>query len=203
LRLKAEHSYHFGVEGFLRRRIGFIDGVVFSGGEPTIHAELPEFIAHVKHMGFEIALHTNGCFPDMIETLIAQKLVNYFAVDVKAPFQEYSLVSAIGSGEGVRESLSLIARSGVPFEVRTTYHPQLFCEAKLFHMVENLEKSGVRKFVLQKVKHGNILDPSLEFLDWLKMERRTIKAFERFFKDFEIRSDHTLQADSQSGYIVF
>ena len=77
---------------FLKTRVGKLDGVVITGGEPTLHKNLPDFIAKIKGLGFCVKLDTNGTNPEMLKRLLDEKLIDYVAMDIKAPIQKYAQV---------------------------------------------------------------------------------------------------------------
>ncbi len=109
---------------FLRTRVGELDGVCVTGGEPTLHGDLGLFIEKIKRLGFLVKLDTNGSNLEMVRQLLAAKLVDYFAIDVKTAFHKYHLVAAPASAEErTLESIRLIIESGVPLELRTTVAP--------------------------------------------------------------------------------
>ncbi|MBR4355786.1 MAG: anaerobic ribonucleoside-triphosphate reductase activating protein, partial [Elusimicrobiaceae bacterium] len=83
------------IMSFLQRRQGTLEGVVVSGGEPTLHDDLPAFMASVKALGYALKLDTNGSRPDMIQELIDKKLVDYIAMDLKAPLEKYALITGV------------------------------------------------------------------------------------------------------------
>ncbi len=114
------------VFGFLERRRGLLDGVVISGGEPTIHADLAAFIRRIKELGFAVKLDTNGGNPTMVKHLLHQQLLDYVALDVKATEEAYQNVcGANARWEAVQNTLSLLKASLLPFEVRTTVYPTM------------------------------------------------------------------------------
>jgi pyruvate formate lyase activating enzyme len=105
----------------LERRRGLLDGLVVTGGEPTLQGDLAEFLGRVKGMGFAVKLDTNGSRPSVIRRLLAEGRLDYIAMDVKAPAESYDRLSGVSTPiEAVRESIGLIARSGVAHEFRTT-----------------------------------------------------------------------------------
>ena len=73
---------------YLQNRKNWLDGIVITGGEPIIHADLPEFMAAIKKIGFQIKLDTNGTNPSILKELIKNKLVNYVAMDIKTVLEE-------------------------------------------------------------------------------------------------------------------
>lgn len=127
---------------FLGERRGLLDGVVFSGGEPTLQTRLPEAIAAVRALGFRVGLHTAGPYPERLAKVLP--LVDWVGFDVKAPFADYQRVTGVaGSGLRARESLITLVQSGVVFDARTTVHPLLLGEADLARLDGDLDALGV------------------------------------------------------------
>ncbi|MDL2235224.1 anaerobic ribonucleoside-triphosphate reductase activating protein [Christensenellaceae bacterium OttesenSCG-928-L17] len=111
---------------FLSNRIGKLDGVVVSGGEPTRQKGLAEFLHAVRDMGFVTKLDTNGQHPDVVEALLAKNLLDYVAVDLKAENADYAWVC--GKENGLRQALTtieILRLHGVAYEGRTTLYPGL------------------------------------------------------------------------------
>ncbi len=132
----------------LERRRGLLDGVVFSGGEPTLQAGLKDAMEAVRERGYRVGLHTAGPYPERLAAVLPW--VDWVGFDVKAPFAAYSSVTGLpGSGEKARESLGLLLASGVAYEVRTTFHPALLDEAALEALMEELRSLGVARYALQ------------------------------------------------------
>lgn len=130
------------VLALLEKRRGLLDGVVFSGGEPTLQRALPEAAAAVRALGFRVGLHTAGPYPERLARLLP--LVDWVGFDVKAPFSAYEKITGVsGSGGRARQSLVALVRSGVAFEVRTTVHPLLLGEADLASLDADLAALGV------------------------------------------------------------
>lgn len=100
---------------FLKRRRGLLDGVVLSGGEPLIQPGVPEFLQKVRALGFSIKLDTNGCYPDALEALLAQGLVDYAAMDVKNTLEKYAQTVGIPDFDPtvIARSAAVLAQSGV------------------------------------------------------------------------------------------
>ncbi|MCD6361322.1 MAG: anaerobic ribonucleoside-triphosphate reductase activating protein [Armatimonadetes bacterium] len=137
----------------LRRRQGFLDAVVFSGGEPTMQSALPDALAEVAELGFQVALHTNGFDPPALERVLAGGNVHYVAMDVKAPFERYEDITTIpASGRGPQESVDVVIASGVPHEFRTTYHPALLTPAELRDIAVGLSERGAQAYFIQKFR---------------------------------------------------
>ena len=145
---------------FLRTRVGLLDGVVFSGGEPTVQAGLADGIREARALGFRIALHTGGPVPARMSELLS--LLDWVGFDFKAPFAEYERVTRVaGSGASARESLVAVLASGVAHEVRTTVHPALLDDAALLRMADELAEMGVARWVLQPFRVEGCADATL------------------------------------------
>ncbi|HPJ26374.1 MAG TPA: anaerobic ribonucleoside-triphosphate reductase activating protein [Synergistaceae bacterium] len=146
---------------FLESRKNILDGVCITGGEPLLQKDLPEFLRKVREMGFLIKLDTNGSFPERLEAILQENLVEYLAMDVKTSPENYDRLSGFpGSREKVAASLEILRKGKVSFECRTTLVPR-------FHSPEILEDlgqwvRGVPLWVLQRFRPGKTLDPSLE-----------------------------------------
>lgn len=106
---------------FLEKRRNLLEGVVISGGEPTIQEDLTDFLTKIKAKGFDVKLDTNGSQPHVLMTLIAEGLVNFIAMDIKAPPEKYSkMTGGWDDFEAIQESVALIKNSGIEHEFRTT-----------------------------------------------------------------------------------
>ncbi|MFA7087758.1 MAG: anaerobic ribonucleoside-triphosphate reductase activating protein [Patescibacteria group bacterium] len=136
---------------FLENRIGRLDGVVITGGEPTLHHDLPDFIKKIKSLGYLVKLDSNGTNPDMLEKLINEKLIDYIAMDLKAPLEKYeSVVGAAVNCNNIKKSVKIIMNSGLPYEFRTTVVPGLLIEDDFVDMGKIIK--GAKKWYLQKFK---------------------------------------------------
>ena len=125
---------------FLKRRQGTLEGVVVSGGEPTLHDDLPRFLADIKALGYKTKLDTNGSRPEMLEKLLTQKLVDFVAMDLKAPFEKYSLITGVDTNAAViKQSMNLLQKSGVAYEFRTTYDKEVLNDADIAVLTNMVE----------------------------------------------------------------
>ena len=114
---------------FLKRRQGTLEGVVITGGEPTLHEEILDFTAKIKQMGFAIKWDTNGTRPEMLREAYQRKLLDYVAMDLKAPLEKYSAITGVDfNPEIIKESMKLIKESGVPYQFRTTYDKEVLTD---------------------------------------------------------------------------
>ena len=173
---------------FLTARKGHLDGIVFSGGEPTVHERLPVWMKAVKDMGFEIGLHTGGMVPGRLEEILP--LCNWVGMDIKAPFSLYEKVTQIkGSGELARQSAALVLASGVAYEFRTTVHPELLSEKDILEMARELVSMGCKNYVLQIFRADHCPDKELRESDVPVADisanlRQTLKSL---FPSFHVR----------------
>lgn len=141
------------LQRFLTSRRGFLDGVVFSGGEPVLQSGLVDAIAEIKAMGFKVAIHTAGANPQRLRQLLSKSGLDWIGLDVKATFANYAQVTRIkGSGEKLQESLALVLASGIDYEVRTTVDPNIFTKNSLLELAETLAELGVTHYALQECR---------------------------------------------------
>lgn len=145
---------------FLRRRVGILEGVAITGGEPTLQPGLRDFILRVREFGFRIKLDTNGYRPDVLKALVEEGLIDYVAMDIKTCKERYSEVAGIPSVNIalIEESVDFLKSGSVPYEFRTTVVKEL-------HSAEDFQKigpwlSGATEYFLQDYKDsGNVLNP--------------------------------------------
>lgn len=141
---------------FLVVRFGRLEGVVITGGEPTLHHDLPEFIARIKAIGYKVKLDTNGTNPKMLKELLAKELVDYIAMDIKAPMEDYEkAVNVKIDFKKLRESVKIIMSCGLPYEFRTTVVPGIL-DKDDFHKIGN-DIKGASKWYLQNFKSDTAL----------------------------------------------
>ncbi len=161
---------------FLQTRIGKLDGVVISGGEPTIQAGLYDFIEEIKKMGFLVKLDTNGTNPQVVERLINDNLLDYIAMDIKAPLEKYSQITGtyslaplgrgrrgVGLHYNIQKSISIIMQSNVDYEFRTTVlKSQLSFDdfEKIGQMIYGAKRYYLQKFVPSEILNKKLLSES-------------------------------------------
>ncbi len=142
---------------FLQSRRELLDGVVITGGEPTIQNDLIEFIGKIKAMSFLVKLDTSGISPDVLELIIKKGLVDYIAMDIKAPLEKYATVTNTNADiEKIRRSISIIKTSGVDYEFRTTMARSLTSPDDIIGIAKSI--SGSKKYVLQRFAKSDTLD---------------------------------------------
>lgn len=133
------------VEAFLQKRKGLLDGVVLSGGEASLYPGILDFAMKVKNFGYAIKLDTNGTRPDIIKEMINIRLVDYIALDYKAPESSYRSVTVSSLFKKFDETLTLLCRQDkVPFEVRTTVHSDLLDEQSVDEIIRDLSRRGYK-----------------------------------------------------------
>ena len=133
---------------FLEGRKGKLQGVVITGGEPTIFPDLPEFLKKIKRIGFQIKLDTNGSNPEMLELLIKESLIDYLAMDIKAPLEKYPEITNFQINKDILiKSIEIITSSGIPYEFRTTVIKDLLNQIDILK-ISNLIK-GSKRYALQ------------------------------------------------------
>lgn len=142
---------------FLENRKGKLESVTISGGEPTIQKDLVNFAKRVKKMGYHIKLDTNGSIPEVVKILADNELVDYWAMDIKAPLSLYSLVSGCDiDDKAIIESMNYIRKSNKEYEFRTTYFNQILNWNDILE-IQPLLKPGER-YYLQQCNYEDTLD---------------------------------------------
>jgi len=147
----------------LRSLREWIDGVCVTGGEPTLHSDLPQLIQEVKRQGFLIKLDTNGSNPKMLEDLIKWRSIDFVSMDVKAPLDPFHYRRATGTCidlQPILRSIEILKTSRVNYEFRMTVVPGLHQEEDIKRLGNQL-RAG-RRLVLQNFNPENPLDPSLK-----------------------------------------
>jgi len=164
---------------FLKTRIGKLDGVVITGGEPTIQSGLYDFIKEIKNLGFAVKLDTNGTNPTILEKLINDNLLDYIAMDIKAPLEKYSEITGTKvNPENILKSIGLIINSLVDYEFRTTViKTQLSFDD--FDKIGQLISSA-KRYYLQKFVSSNIYDKNL-----MTLKTYTSEEFKEICKNLE------------------
>lgn len=168
--------------GFLKSRRGKLEGVVISGGEPALQQGLCEFLSRIKELGFAIKLDTSGILPDVISDLLAKKLLDYIAMDIKAPFSRYEKVTAQGADIGaIRKSIEILKSAAPDYEFRSTLVPSLHSLEDVEEMAKMIE--GAKRYVLQNFQPKVTLDPALKqknfSLEQMELYRQTAAKYTR------------------------
>jgi len=148
------------VLSFLKKRVGLLDGVAVTGGEPLMHKALPGFLRRVRDMGYSIKLDTNGSFPDRLEEILGLGLVDRVAMDIKNSPAMYAKTVGLESLDlkPLERSIELLVGGGIDYEFRTTVVKGLHTEESLLEAAEWIK--GAKEYYLQQYKDsGNVLRP--------------------------------------------
>lgn len=143
---------------FLQSRTQKLDAVVVTGGEPTLQEDLQPFLEKIRKMGFLIKLDTNGSNPDVLKDLLSANLVDYIAMDIKAPLEKYSEVAKVPIDKtDIEKSIELIKQSTVDHEFRTTIARNILSKEDVVNIAKMLQ--GEKLYILQRCVPTKILDP--------------------------------------------
>jgi len=174
---------------FLEKRRGLLEGLVITGGEPLMQEDIMTFAEKVKKLGYPIKIDTNGMYPEKLKELIDKKLVDYIAMDVKAPKNKYNqLVGTKADISTIEKSIEIIKNDVPDYEFRTTFVPGLLKKEDIIEIAKWLE--GAKRFYLQQFrsdipllssKFENVASYSKEYLV------ETLEAVKPFFKNCYLR----------------
>jgi len=146
---------------FLKKRKGLLEGVVICGGEPTINKDLPQFIRKIKKLGYLVKLDTNGSNSKMLKELIDKKLIDYVAMDAKAPKEKYiKMVGKKINVENIEKSIKILKENKVDNEFRTTVVPTLLDKNDILKIAHWIKPA--KKYFLQNFRPEKTIDPSFE-----------------------------------------
>lgn len=171
---------------FLKRRRNQLEGVVVSGGEPTIWDDLPDVLARLRELGYAVKLDTNGTRPEVLRHILRAELVDYIAMDVKAPLDTYNqLAGKPVPTAPLRESIWLLKQSGIACEFRTTVIPGLHTTKEIKQIAEAVRGASV--YAVQEFSPANAWRPDLR-----KRSAFPLEALEELRPYIEKRVEHYL-----------
>lgn len=148
------------IKSFLLNRVGLLEAVVFSGGEPTLQKNLLYVVQVVKDLGFKVGLHTAGPYPARLKELLT--LIDWVGMDIKAPFEDYAHITGISnSGSRALQSARLILESNVKYEFRTTVHPKLLTQKQIRQLKETLFNMGAFEHKIQEFRNIGCINQEL------------------------------------------
>jgi len=137
---------------FLKKRKGLLEGLVISGGEPLLQKDITEFITKIKKLGYKVKIDTNGMYPEKLKELVDKKLIDYIAMDVKAPKNKYDTLSGVKTDiKKIEKSIQIIQNSNLDYEFKTTFTPNLLTKEDIISISKWLE--GSKKYFLQQFKN--------------------------------------------------
>jgi len=139
------------IVSYLKKRKNMLEGLVITGGEPLIQDDILDFCQKIKELGYLIKIDTNGMFPKKLKELIDRNLVDYIAMDVKAPLEKYEKMTGVRiDKEKIKHSIEIIKTSNIDYEFRTTFVPKLLEKKDIVDIAKLL--NGAKKFFLQQFK---------------------------------------------------
>jgi pyruvate formate lyase activating enzyme len=174
---------------FLSKRRGMLEGVVVSGGEPFLQDQLLDFLKKIKTMGYLVKVDTNGAYPQPLEELLDTRMVDYIAMDVKAPKNKYNILTGVSVDlSKIETSIDLIRTRAPAYEFRTTFVPSLLTKEDIIDIAQWLE--GAKTYYLQQFKPmtpliSSPLETAAPYAKEYFLE--TLKAIQPFFKNCHIR----------------
>lgn len=174
---------------FLSKRKALLEGVVISGGEPLLHDDLIDFIKRIKDLRLLVKIDTNGAFPERLSELLEQQLVDYIAMDVKAPKKKYPELTGVDIDlSNIEASIDLLKTKAPAYEFKTTFIPGLLTKEDIIEIAQWLK--GADTYFLQQFKIKTpLLSPTLETIVPYPREYlfETLKEIQPFFKRCKVR----------------
>jgi pyruvate formate lyase activating enzyme len=174
---------------FLEKRKKLLDGFVISGGEPFLQKDLKDFCKKVKKMGYKIKIDTNGTYPDKLKELIDEKLVDYIAMDIKAPKKKYDKLSGVKTDiKKIEKSIEIIKNSKIDYEFKTTFIPEFLVKKDILEIAKWLE--GSKRYYLQQFKSdAPLISSKLQNAEPYSEEEliETLNDIKPYFKNCEVR----------------
>jgi len=173
---------------FLDSKKKMLDGVVITGGEPTVSPGLYDFVKKIKSKGFAVKLDTNGTRPEILKKFLDENIVDYVAMDIKAPDKEkYSEITQVNVAfEKIKESINLLSTNSIPHEFRTTLYPKL-TDTDLRKISLLIPK---QKWFLQQFEPTNAYDSKSR-----KLKRMNEVRVKNLVKEFSSSVDVVLRGD--------
>ena len=162
---------------FLRKRVGILDGVCITGGEPTLQKDLPQLLRQIKQMGYYIKLDTNGSRPDMLKALVGEKLIDYVAMDIKNSPDRYGETIGLSQiPKEIEESMRFLMSGALDYEFRTTVVEELHSEADILALGQWLsqlspERKAKRLFLQSYTDRDSVLVSGLHAPSTEKLSR--------------------------------
>ena len=172
---------------FLKKRMGVLDGVCVTGGEPLIQPDIEPFLRRIKDMGYAEKLDTNGSFPDKLKRLVDEKLVDYVAMDIKNSQESYGKTIGIQDYDirNIHRSVQYLLSDAVPYEFRTTVVLE-FHQRSDFESIGRWIKGAQRYYLQQFVDSGDLIREGLHGYDKVIMEQ-ALEVVSKYVQAAEIR----------------
>lgn len=171
-------SYNYTEEeiiDFLERRKKILDGIVITGGEPTVQKDLVRFIQDVKNLGYKVKLDTNGFRPNILKELLDKNLLDYVAMDIKNSFEKYDITCGMKNLviENIKKSIEILKNSNIKYEFRTTIIKEYHTKQDILKILDII---GNSKYYLQNFEmSSDVIDKNLHgFTDYELMEMESL-----------------------------
>ena len=151
------------ITDFLVKKKDWIEGICLTGGEPCLFKDLPDFLKKIRETEAKIKLDTNGAFPEMLKKVIKEKLIDYVAMDIKAPIEEDKYNQSAGIKvdlSKIKESIEIIMTSDIDYEFRTTVVPTLHTQEDIVEIARYIQ--GAKKYALQNFSNKEVMNPSFK-----------------------------------------
>jgi len=183
----------YKIAGFLKEKKGWIDGVVVTGGEPFVHKEsLIELITAIRNLDFQVKLDTNGTNPELLKEVIDNHIVDYIAMDIKAPLCEKDYRNAVKCNVGIERivlSKDVVLNSDCDYEFRTTIVPGIIDKENIISIARSIKNA--KRYCLQQFVPRDTLDPAFIFLKPYKIEEIQVMAdsVRKYVKNIVVRSN--------------
>ena len=174
---------------FLKERKGLLEGVTICGGEPCVNKDLPTFCGKIKKLGYWVKLDTNGSNPAMLKGLIEKNLIDYVAMDIKAPIEKYGFYSGEKADIGdIQESIKILKEGKCDYEFRTTVAPGLKKE-DILKIADWIGGKNIKYFLQEFNSQKEILNPEILSLPLLEKEEieKIVKEIESGFQNCQLR----------------
>ena len=180
------------VLNLLKQRQKLLDGVVFSGGEPLLQTGLKQAIQCVRDLGYAVALHTSGAYPERLKEVLP--LVDWIGLDIKSAFNKYAAASGTADGfemgKKAQMALDMILDFGTAFEVRTTTDPRVVNKEDILSLAKVLSAKGVKTFALQEYRplnDGKLSEPSVTEIKSFYTDKDFEATLKKMFPEFIMR----------------
>ena len=175
------------ITAFLKKRMGVLDGVCVSGGEPLIQSDIETFLRRIKEMGYAVKLDTNGSFPDKLKKLVDEKLVDYVAMDIKNSQESYGKTIGIQDYDirNIHRSVQYLLSDAVPYEFRTTVVLE-FHQRSDFESIGRWIKGAQRYYLQQFEDSGDLIREGLHGYNKEIMEQE-LEVLSKYVQTAEIR----------------
>ena len=174
---------------FLKKRKGMLEALSISGGEPFLQKDIADFTAKVKKLGYLVKIDTNGMYPEKLKELIDNKLVDYIAMDVKAPKDKYNTLAGVKVDiSNIEKSIDIIKNNASDYEFKTTFVPDLLKKEDIIKIAKWLE--GSETYFLQQFKANTpLISSALEKITPYPKEYiiETFEEIKPFFKSCDVR----------------